>query len=113
MVSSSLPAIKIVSALVNPVGSREAGKETVSIKNTGTQTINLQHWSLKNEKGKVQELNNIPLTPGQVQTISLTILRLANTGGTIAIFNETGQEVHRVQYSNSQGKLQGAEIQFT
>jgi len=112
LVNASLPSIKIVAALINPPGLAEVGKETVTLKNTGTQIINLQGWELLDDKLRKQQLNVTNFEPGQLQKILLTNLRLKNTGGSIVIRTGTGQEVHRVSYSKNQAQTQGTEVQF-
>ncbi len=113
LVSTALPDIKIVAALVNPQGLAEVGKETVTIKNTGPEMINLESWELLDDKLRKQVLNIPNFGSGQLQVIRVTNLRLKNTGGAIAIRDATGREVHRVVYSKNEGQVQGAEIQFS
>jgi subtilisin family serine protease len=90
--------LRIVSALVNPVGS-DRNRETVTLRNLSLQPVSLTGWRLAGSTGKGQTLSGV-LNAGQTSAVSLksSQLRLANNGGTIRLLDGQGNEVHKVTY---------------
>ena len=105
-------SIKIAAALVNPKGRSEIGKETVTLVNKGAAAVDLKNWSLKDDKGRTDALEEKMLEPGAELKIKLSMLRLANTGGTIRLLNAAGVEMHKVKYTKEQASKDGKEIEF-
>jgi hypothetical protein len=90
--------LRIVSALVNPVGS-DRNRETVTLRNLSLQPVSLTGWRLAGSTGKGQPLSGV-LNAGQTSAVSLksSQLRLANNGGIIRLLDGQGNEVHKVTY---------------
>lgn len=105
--------IRIVAALVNPIGD-DVGLETVTIINTTKVTITLNNWSVvdKNEERSNFSIGNIQ--SGDTHRINLDgkNAQLSNKGGIIKLLNDKGQMVHIVSYNREQVKEQGHTILF-
>lgn len=101
--------IKIISALVNPLG-KETRKEKLKLKNSSAADINLKGWTIE-VKGQTQKLTQI-LAAGQTLTISLgKKVKLANTGSAIRLLDQQKEMKDLVAYISEQVK-EGAEIVF-
>lgn len=96
-------AVKIVSALVDPVGA-DAGKETVTLRNNSPAAIDLAGWTIE-VKGKSMPLSGI-VAVGENKTFILdgTIIKLANTGGAINLLNAQKIIVDSAVYAKNQVK---------
>ena len=102
--------IKIISALPNPVG-KDAGHETVTLKNSGTDT-DLSGWRLENKSYKKVNLSGT-INGGTSLTITLpkNKMPLNNKGDDIILIDANGKDIHSVSYTESQVK-EGVEIEF-
>lgn len=106
----SAQKVKIISALVNPVGI-DRGKEKVSLLNTSTNPVDLNGWFIE-VKNRKQALSGL-LNGGDAKTLMLnpSSVQLANTGGTINILNAQSEIVDSATYDKSQVKS-GVIIEF-
>jgi hypothetical protein len=110
-------AVKIKSALINPVGSDNTTDETmerVELVNLGAAAVNLAGWSIANGVGEAKALPSESL-PGNGATKRFAVgpeCHLSNKGGTIQVLDKTGAVVHSVDYDKSQAKPQGDWVQF-
>lgn len=88
---------KIVSALVNPLGS-DIGKEKITLLNTTAENSSLAGWSFE-YKGKKQQLSGT-VNGGEAVTIIVNPVRikLTNNGGTINLLNPNGEKVQEATY---------------
>ena len=90
-------SIRIVGALINPQGSREIGKETVTILNTTNADINLANWFIADRNGQ-QPLDGI-LASGEARRVQLSAsVQLSNRRDTITILDPGQQIVDQVSY---------------
>lgn len=106
-------AVKIVAALVNPMGHDE-GKETVTLVNTGIDTISLDGWFLVDKMSNRFGIKEVTLAPGMATTILLPrhSVQLSNKGGEIRLVDRAGSTTHLVTYSKTQADRQGETIIF-
>lgn len=106
-------AVKIVAALVNPMGD-DPGKETVTLVNTGIETVNLDGWFLVDKMSKRFGIKEVTLAPGMATTVLLprNSVQLSNKGGEIRLVDRAGATTHLVTYSKSQADRQGETIIF-
>jgi hypothetical protein len=102
----------IISAMVNPVGS-DRGHESVTILNISAETLDLDGWSLLDERERRQRLSGT-LQPSETLTIHLdgTSLQLNNKGGTITLMNAQSLKVDGVAYTAAQAQVEGRPVVF-
>lgn len=110
---ASIPSIrlKIVSALVDPIGA-DKDKEDITIQNITAGPVDLTGWNLQ-VKTRKQLLDGM-LAAGETRKVTLVSaqLKLPNTGATINLRNGEGGVEHSVAYEKKQVK-KGIEITFT
>lgn len=104
--------VRIVSALVNPVGE-EPGNEQVTIINLGDTSVDLTDWSIVDRLDRKDELTG-SLAPGvsKVITLSGKGAVLGNSGSTITLIDAENLRVHGVSYTRSQARAEGRPIVF-
>jgi uncharacterized protein YukJ len=103
--------VRIVAALVNPVGPAPE-RETVTLLNTTAAAINLGGWSIANRDKDRFPLDG-EIEPGR--TITFTMSRevpLSNQGGMITLLDARGLKVHGVAYTAAQAQVEGTTITF-
>ncbi|MEB3318303.1 MAG: DUF2278 family protein [Cyanobacteriota bacterium] len=102
----------IISAMVNPVGS-DRGHESVTILNTSASPLDLEGWSLLDERERRQRLSGT-LLPSETLTIHLdgNSLQLNNKGGTITLLNAQSLKVDGVAYTAAQAQVEGLPVVF-
>lgn len=109
------PIVRIVAALVNPPGE-DAGKETITLKNTTRATIHLDNWMIVDKNRRYEVLQDIKLSGGTSRKVRLsgTGAQLSNKGGTISLLNPDGIKIDGVAYSKSQvaRRRAGKELKF-
>lgn len=95
--------VKIVSALVNPLG-QDAGFENLTLLNTTTAEIDLTGWLLDINSKK--EMLSVKLEPGVAKTVALDPRKVAlsNNGATIKLINTEAQTITEVKYIKGQVK---------
>jgi uncharacterized protein YukJ len=105
-------AVRIVAALVNPLGN-DVNKKTVSLINISQQTIDLSGWSLADRSKHKQPLEGA-IKPGEVLrvTIDSDSIQLDNNGGIITLLDDKGIKIHGVSYTRKQAQKQGWTIVF-
>ncbi|WP_370906551.1 poly(U)-specific endoribonuclease (plasmid) [Ensifer sp. WSM1721] len=106
-------AVKIVAALVNPMGHDE-GNETVTLVNAGVDTVSLDGWFLVDKMSNRFGIKEVTLAPGMATTILLprNSVQLSNKGGEIRLVDRAGSTTHLVTYSKAQADRQGETIIF-
>ncbi|MBW4568388.1 MAG: DUF2278 family protein [Tolypothrix carrinoi HA7290-LM1] len=113
----SVPAVKarvkIVAALVNPLGE-DSGKESVTLINSSPEQIDLSGWTLTNKLKQKQLLDQLKIAPSASVTVPLNKekIQLSNDGGIITILNQEGIKVDGVSYTKEDAKDQGWTIVF-
>jgi poly(U)-specific endoribonuclease len=105
--------VKIIAALVNPVGD-DPGAETISLVNMSSASIDLAGWRLLDKMNNRYEISDLTLRGGSIATIVLpkNSMQLSNKGGEIRLLNSSNQIVHRVTYSKEQATHEGLTITF-
>jgi uncharacterized protein YukJ len=103
--------IRIVSALVNPVGE-DPGKELVTILNLSPSAIDLAGWSIADKNKNKQPLTG-SIAPGATLQIKLTpAVQLGNKGGLITLLDPTGLKISGVAYTAAQAQQEGWTLMF-
>lgn len=107
--------IQVVELLPNPIG-RDAGNETVTLKNFASTPVDLTGWRLRDRSGNVLELSGHTINAGQRLTILIpanaegySVFPLSNSGDRIELLNPAGQTVHVVSYESDEANA-GATI---
>ena len=97
-------ALKIKSALINPAGT-DAGRETITLLNPGSQDISLEGWLIRNQVNRVQPLSGT-ISAHSERTIPMdsSKIMLTNKGGTLVLISAAGEEVDKVTYTKSSVK---------
>ncbi len=107
--------VKIMAALVNPMGD-DPGKETVTLINTGAETVSLEGWMLLDAMNHRYQVSDqaAEIRGGEVFVIRLpkNSVQLSNKGGEIRLLNRDGKVVHQVSYTKAQAREQGVTILF-
>ncbi|MBD2439438.1 DUF2278 family protein [Nostoc sp. FACHB-110] len=105
-------AIRIVAALVNPVGE-DMGKETVSLINTSPEKVDLSGWALVDRNKRKQSLSGI-INSGEVVRIAITQdgFQLDNNGGIITLLDDKGLKIDGVAYTKKDVQKQGWTVLF-
>ncbi len=105
--------IRIIAALVNPLGS-DVGKESVTLINTSPDKINLKGWALADQLKQKYPLDGISIEPGAFVTVPLSKkgIQLDNNGGIITLLNQAGLKIHGVSYTKEDADKQGWTIVF-
>ncbi|WP_081160273.1 hypothetical protein [Ensifer aridi] len=106
-------SVKIVAALVNPMG-HDDGEETVTLVNTGIDTVSLDGWFLVDKMRNRFGIKDVTLAPGMATTVLLPrhSVQLSNKGGEIRLVDRAGSTTHLVTYSKAQADRQGETIIF-
>jgi poly(U)-specific endoribonuclease len=99
--------IKIVSALVNPAGD-DVGKETITLKNVGSTTVDLNGWFLLDQNQRETSFTG-SLSAGTQGTLRLSGqgIQLPNRTGSLTLYNANGRQVDAQRYTGSQIKADG------
>ncbi|SFB28568.1 lamin tail domain-containing protein [Azotobacter beijerinckii] len=107
--------VRIIAALVNPVGEDE-DQETVTLINTGSTPTSLEGWALLDAANHRYVLPGMaaPLGAGLTTLVRLprNSIQLSNKGGEIHLLNRDGSVVHRVSYTKGQAEEQGRTLTF-
>ncbi len=104
--------IKIIAALVNPLGD-DVGLETVTVINTTANTITLEGWSLADRIKRKMPLSG-SIEAGETHRIKLSgnDIQLSNQGGMITLLNPQGLKVDGVSYTKQEVNTQGKTLIF-
>ncbi len=103
--------VAIIAAMVNPESSPR--DEWVALFNHTTGDINIDGWRIIDLKRREITLSGIT-SSGEAERIDLkeTPVILANTGGTISLFNEKNERVDRVKYTKIEGSKKGKVVRW-
>ncbi len=102
--------VRIASLLANPEGVDE-GKESITLINQATTTIDLSGWKLRDRAGGEAPLSGQLAPDGSTTVILPRSLALSNSGDEVALIGADGIERHRVSYTRGQVSP-GEEIRF-
>ena len=98
--SPSLNKVRITSLLPNPPGNENINEE-VTIKNLGTQSVNMSRWKLRDKARRIWTLESLGiLKPGEEKPIKRNgqPMALNNNGDTIDLIDPYGNVVQTVTY---------------
>lgn len=111
-IPATTAAIRIVAALVNPLGD-DVGKETVSLINTSTEKVDLNGWAIADRAKRKQRLSGI-INAGEVLRVPLAKngIQLDNNGGIITLLDDKGLKIDGVSYTKQDVQKQGWTIVF-
>ena len=102
--------IFIAAALVNASGNESRG-EWVSIINLSNKSVDFEGWKLKDPQSE-RRISGV-LGPGAAMQIKpLSPISLANSGGSISLYNPAGERVDRVKYSVQSKALEDKPVIF-
>ncbi|WKN46303.1 lamin tail domain-containing protein [Tunicatimonas pelagia] len=109
-------SIRIVAALVNPLG-KETGQERVTLLNVSPHDQDIKEWTIADSVGKSAPLTELldsdVIAAGNVVQITLdSRVRLNNTGDTITLFDNNGSMVDQVSYTRKEGQAEGVTLVF-
>jgi len=106
-------SVKIVAAKVNPMGN-DVGSETVTLLNLSPDAVDLSGWGIRDSLDRQHTIENLTIPGGETAQVVLAArtAQLANRGGSIALVDCLGQEIHSVTYSRQQASKQGWSIGF-
>ena len=110
-ISTPANAVKITSALVNPAG-RDSGKEQVGLFNLSNQTIDLNNWTIVDNKDREQKISDQRLASGTFLSVTMKVPRLGNTGGIIRLFDGKGNLIDQVNYTRKEVGKEGWHLVF-
>jgi uncharacterized protein YukJ len=103
--------VRIVGALVNPVGGAPE-HETVTILNASPNQINLKGWQIADRLKNKHTLSGT-LKAGATLAVTLPpTVQLGNKGGIITLLDNKGLKVDGVSYTEAQAKKEGWTIVF-
>jgi hypothetical protein len=104
-------AVRIIAALVNPIGPAPE-RETVTILNASPASIDLNNWQIADKMKNKASLSGT-LETGCTKLISLPpTVQLGNKGGLITVLDKNGLKVDGVSYTEEQAKKEGWTIVF-
>jgi uncharacterized protein YukJ len=105
-------AVRIVAALVNPVGPAPE-QETVTLINAGDRDVDLTGWALADRLKQLMPLDPVPLPAGETARILLRPpIQLGNRGGLVTLLDPAGLKAHGVAYTQQQASAEGWTIVF-
>lgn len=104
--------VRIIAALVNPVGE-DHSKETITLINTTSEKINLSGWAIADRLKRKHPLNGF-IEPGSTLRVQLsgTEIQLGNDGGILTLLNQQGIKVDGVSYTKKDAQQQGRTVIF-
>ncbi len=103
--------VRIVGAMVNPVGPAPEA-ETVTLLNTTGREIDLSGWSLADKQKNKMSLSSAITKGGTLQVNVAAPMQLSNSGGIITLLNNSGVKIHGVSYTAAQAHKEGITIVF-
>jgi len=106
----SKEAIRIIEALVNPKG-RDAGNETITIKNYSGKTLSLTGWTLEDAKKRMDILAG-KVAKSSTKTITLKKVKLPNTSGILILKDSKGKQMAKVSYKAADVSKTTGKVKF-
>jgi uncharacterized protein YukJ len=102
--SPSIAAVRLVAALVNPVGPAPEA-ETVIILNASPAVVDVSSWCLADRIGQRSPIPGGPLDAGATRIVPVVPpMALGNSGGTITLLDASGTKVDGVAYTAAQAR---------
>ncbi|MEL4897940.1 lamin tail domain-containing protein, partial [Crocosphaera sp. Alani8] len=105
--------IHIAAALINPSGD-ETGKETITLFNASSESVNLENWQIIAPNGFVFMLTDTIIEPGDFLPLRMIANspQFRNKGGTIALLDANDTVQSRVKYTSDQSVQEDIFISF-
>lgn len=104
--------VRIVAALVNPVGD-DTGKQSVTLINASPDRVDLNGWAIADRLKNKDVLQEIELEAGASVMIALRDkVQLGNNGGIITLLDANGLKVDGVSYTKDEAANSGWTIVF-
>ena len=104
-------SVRIVGALVNPVGPAPE-RETVTILNASPTAIDLSEWAIADKLKHKHKLSGT-INAGATLVVALPpTVQLGNKGGIITLLNKAGLKIDGVSYTEAQAKKEGWTVVF-
>jgi uncharacterized protein YukJ len=104
--------VRIVGALVNPVGPAPE-RETVTLLGAGPGDVDLAGWSIVDAQKHRMALGPGVLRAGEAARIPVQLpVQLGNRGGLISVLDRDGLKVDGVAYTAEQARAEGWTIAF-
>jgi uncharacterized protein YukJ len=104
--------VRIVAALVNPVGPSPE-RETVTLLNASPETVDLHGWRLADRMKRSCAIPGAQLAPGAVVTVTLAQdVQLGNKGGALTLLNPDGLKADGVAYTADDAREEGWSVVF-
>jgi uncharacterized protein YukJ len=109
----ALGEIRIVSALVNPVGD-DPGMETITLLNVSDHPVDLGGWSVLDKNDRAEDLGAQVVPNGDCARIVLSGqgAQLSNQGGQLTLLTPAGLKAHGVSYSKGDAGRSGWSVIF-
>jgi uncharacterized protein YukJ len=105
-------AVRIVAALVNPVGPAPE-QEAVVLLNASPAAVDLTGWQIADRQGRTSPAPATALAPGDTLRVALTAqTQLGNDGGAISLLDAAGLKVDGVAYTGAQAQDEGWTVVF-
>ena len=94
--------VVIESVLPNPHG-QDSESESITLRNTLTEIIDLKDWYMKDEQKKVYKFGNLTLMPQIVHAIKRTEfqLNLNNKSDTLQLYDPAGNLIDEIKWQNA------------
>jgi uncharacterized protein YukJ len=106
------PAVRILAAMVNPVGGNPE-PESVLLLNASPQQVDVTGWQLADRMQVTCALPAVRLDAGAVLTVPVTNgMALGNKGGSITLLDRAGLKVSGVAYTAEQAQREGWTVTF-
>lgn len=110
--SATNAAVRIVAALVNPVGPGPEA-ESVTLLNASPADVSLTGWRIADRNKQTCPLPPGPLRSGSTVRIPLSEpVHLGNNGGALTLLDAAGMKVHGVAYTAAQASREGWTVVF-
>lgn len=106
-------SVKIIAALVNPIGHDE-DKETVTLFNVSPNSVNIRGWKLVDKNNNKFTIVDQSIESGTALQIVLprNTMQMSNKGGIIKLLDQADNLVHSVNYTKKEAEHIGWTINF-
>ncbi|MCA1709791.1 MAG: DUF2278 family protein, partial [Actinobacteria bacterium] len=109
---SDTAAIRILAALVNPLGPAPE-QETVLLINASPEPVDLSGWRIADQLKNTCELPAGPLGSGATLEVKVSNgVALSNRGGSITVLDDKGRKVSGVSYPAATAQREGWTVTF-
>jgi len=94
--------VYIKELLPNPEG-KDAGAEWIRIVNDGPEEVSLNGWSVSDASNNTYKIGPISIKPNEVIELGIDVTKISlnNGGDKITLYNQTGEEVDTLGYTET------------